>query len=368
MKIIPDDCSAQAYAAQFTAKATRVATLMREFAAPDPQLYASPPRHYRQRAEFRIWHCGDDLFYAMFERGEPRTPLRIDDFAPASWRINELMRALRIELLRVPTLRQRLYQVEFLDTLAGESLITLVYHRPLGLEWEDAARELEVLLGARLIGRSRGQRVVISEPYVSERLAVDGEEFVLRQPEGCFTQPNAQVNRAMLSWARAVCGDSPDDLLELYCGIGNFTVALASRFRTVLATEINTGAIATARHNLAANGVCNTFVARLSSAEAAAALARERAFFRLREFDLDALQPATLLVDPPRAGLDPRTLDFAAGFERIVYVSCNPHTLCVNLKQLQGSHRIESLALFDQFPYTEHIECGVLLQRLGSAP
>ena len=68
---------------------------MREFAAPDPQLYASPPRHYRQRAEFRIWHCGDDLFYAMFERGEPRTPLRIDDFAPASWRINELMRALR---------------------------------------------------------------------------------------------------------------------------------------------------------------------------------------------------------------------------------------------------------------------------------
>ncbi|MFZ1294227.1 MAG: tRNA (uridine(54)-C5)-methyltransferase TrmA, partial [Pseudomonadales bacterium] len=149
MKIIPDDCSAQAYAAQFTAKATRVATLMREFAAPDPQLYASPPRHYRQRAEFRIWHCGDDLFYAMFERGEPRTPLRIDDFAPASWRINELMRALRIELLRVPTLRQRLYQVEFLDTLAGESLITLVYHRPLGLEWEDAARELEVLLGAR---------------------------------------------------------------------------------------------------------------------------------------------------------------------------------------------------------------------------
>ncbi len=40
----------------------------------------------------------------------------------------------------------------------------------------------------------------------------------------------------------------------------------------------------------------------------------------------------------------------------------------INLKQLQGSHRIESLALFDQFPYTEHIECGVLLQRLGSAP
>ncbi|MBP8924702.1 MAG: tRNA (uridine(54)-C5)-methyltransferase TrmA [Pseudomonadales bacterium] len=368
MKIVPDDCSAEAYVAQFSAKAARVEALMRQFAPPDPQLYSSPPIHYRQRAEFRIWHCDDDLFYAMFERGQPRAPIRIEQFAPASRRINELMLALRVELLRVPALRQRLYQVEFLDTLAGEALLTLVYHRQLDPQWEKAARELEALLGARVIGRSRGQRVVISEPHVCERLAVDGVEFVLRQPEGCFTQPNAQVNRAMLSWARAVCGERQDDLLELYCGIGNFTIALASRFRTVLATEINTSAIATARHNLAANGISNAFVARLSSAEAAAALARERAFFRLREFDLDTLQPGTLLVDPPRAGLDPRTLDFASGFERIVYVSCNPHTLCDNLKPLQRSHRIKSLALFDQFPYTEHIECGVLLQRHGTAP
>jgi tRNA (uracil-5-)-methyltransferase len=189
-----------------------------------------------------------------------------------------------------------------------------------------------------------------------------------RQPEGCFTQPNAAVNRAMLGWARDACGQRGGDLLELYCGIGNFTVALAPLFRTVLATEIDTTAIAAARHNLTVNGIGNCTVARLSSAEAASALARERPFRRLAGFDLDDFSPCTLLVDPPRAGLDARTLAFAAGFERLVYISCNPVTLRANLAALGSGFVIERFAMFDQFPYTHHLECGVLLRRHSEQP
>jgi tRNA (uracil-5-)-methyltransferase len=366
MNPLQQDYSARSCDTLLAQKARPVTEAMRELGAPEPEIHASPPRHYRQRAEFRLWHQGHDAFYAMFDPANPREPLRVDAFPPASRRINALMPALRSELLGSPVLKRRLFQVEFLSTLSGEALIVLAYHRPLDAEWEQAARELQHTLGAAIIGRSRGQRIVVGEPWVTERLEIDGRELVLRQPEGCFTQPNAEVNRAMLAWARAACAGSEGGLLELYCGIGNFTVALAGRFDKVLATEINKVAIAAAQFNVAANGIRNTFIARLSSEEAAAALARERAFRRLRDFDLERFDARTVLVDPPRAGLDPRTLAQVARFERIVYVSCNPQTLRQNLMALRDTHRIERFALFDQFPYTPHLECGVTLCRAGT--
>ncbi|VEI47353.1 tRNA (uracil-5-)-methyltransferase [Actinobacillus equuli] len=68
-------------------------------------------------------------------------------------------------------------------------------------------------------------------------------------------------------------------------------------------------------------------------------------------------------VDPPRAGLDQDTLNMVQAYERILYISCNPHTLADNLQQLTQTHRIERAALFDQFPYTHHVESGVWLIR-----
>jgi tRNA (uracil-5-)-methyltransferase len=101
----------------------------------------------------------------------------------------------------------------------------------------------------------------------------------------------------------------------------------------------------------------------MSSDEISTALSGGREFFRLREIDLESYRFDTLLVDPPRAGLDDTTLQLASRFERVLYISCNPETLGRNLQALNASHRIEAFALFDQFPYTHHMECGVLLRR-----
>ena len=79
--------------------------------------------------------------------------------------------------------------------------------------------------------------------------------------------------------------------------------------------------------------------------------------------DLSKLQLATLLVDPPRAGLDSVTVQLLPEFDSIVYISCNPETLHSNLLHIKDTHEVKRFALFDQFPYTDHIECGVLLQR-----
>jgi tRNA (uracil-5-)-methyltransferase len=354
---------ARACEEQFARKTDAVIGAFSLHSPPPPSLHPSQPMHYRQRAEFRIRHEGDDLDYAMFDPARPKDPVHIDQFPAASRRINALMHELRAALLPSIALRERLFQVEFLTTLTNEALVTLIYHRTLDAAWTDAAHALEQQLDARIIGRSRGQRIVISEPHITERLEVDGKNFLLRQPEGCFTQPNAEVNRAMLGWARDACGARSDGLLELYCGIGNFTVALADRFDRVLATEINPTAIEAARHNLGVNGADNAFVARMAGHEVAQALSRQRPFRRLHAFDLDAFNAATVLVDPPRAGLDDASCALLVQFARIVYISCNPQTLLRDVGRLGDAYRIERFALFDQFPYTRHIECGVMLQR-----
>jgi tRNA (uracil-5-)-methyltransferase len=83
----------------------------------------------------------------------------------------------------------------------------------------------------------------------------------------------------------------------------------------------------------------------------------------MKDIDLDSFRFTTLFVDPPRSGLDETTLTLAGSFENILYISCNPQTLQENVTTLQSTHRIIAAAVFDQFPYTHHLECGLLLTR-----
>jgi tRNA (uracil-5-)-methyltransferase len=70
-----------------------------------------------------------------------------------------------------------------------------------------------------------------------------------------------------------------------------------------------------------------------------------------------------ILVDPPRAGLSDETISLSKQFKNMLYISCNPETLANNLRQISQTHDIQSVAVFDQFPWTDHLESGVLLQR-----
>ncbi|QTF93960.1 tRNA (uridine(54)-C5)-methyltransferase TrmA [Halomonas sp. BM-2019] len=363
------------YDQQLEAKRRRITEQFARFSPPPLAVYPSPPSHYRQRCEFRIWHVGDDLFYAMFKIQESemdpedpkkkhKTVVRLDGYPVASRRINELMPALLDAIRDVPLLRHKLFQVEFLTTLSGEALVTLIYHRPLDEAWEAEARRLQERLDVMIIGRSRKQRLVLARDHVWERLEVEGRTFVYQQVENSFTQPNAEICRAMLTWAREVTRDSRDgDLVELYCGNGNFTVALAENFRRVLATEISRTSVASARENLAANGIDNVTVGRMSAEEFAAALKGEKGGRRVAEWALHEYDFTTVLVDPPRAGLDEASCRQLRDYPRIVYISCNPDTLVDNLALLSETHAITRFALFDQFPWTHHCECGVLLER-----
>ena len=351
------------YSSQLTTKVEQVQQLLAEFAAPAAEVFTSAAEHYRLRAEFRIWHNGDDIYHAMFD-SETRDKVRIDYFPVACRTIADFMPVLLKHIQFNHELRYKLYQVDYLATLSGELLVSLIYKRPLTNSWLEQARSLtEALAGqynVKFIGRSRKQKLMLTNDYVTEQFELDGASLRYQQVEGSFTQPNGEVNRKMLGWAKQIACGLSGDLLEIYCGNGNFSIALAECFNQVVATEISRTSIKSAQYNIALNNVDNLQVLQMSAEDVATALQQGT---QLKQLDLAGMQLNTVLVDPPRAGLDSGTEQLVSRFNDIIYISCNPQTLAQNLRQLCKTHQIVKLAVFDQFPYTHHIESGVWLRK-----
>ncbi len=352
----------QQYQQQLARKLKRVHDTLAPFTSLAPAVFESPSSGYRMRAEFRVWHEGDQSDYVMFPKGKPKEPYVIESFPAGSITIQRLMPALMTVIRTTPFIRDRLFQVDFLSSTQGDCVVSLLYHRPLDDQWAAAANELQQALRVRLIGRSRKQKIVLTADYVDEVFEVDGQILEYRQFENSFTQPNAQINQSMLNWTHDRLRNQSGDLLELYCGNGNFSIALAGAFDKVLATELDKTGLRAAKHNVEKNRVSNIELGRLSAAEVAQALSGARHFRRLAHVPLEQYNFSTVLVDPPRSGLDPETLSFIQQFPNIVYVSCNPDSLANNLQQLSRTHHVLDVAVFDQFPFTEHIESAVILR------
>ena len=361
-----ENCANERYQIYLDRKVGRLRELLKPHYKEGVEVFSSAPDGFRMRAEFRIWHDSQGANFAMTHAGEKR-PYIIRAFPIGNALIADLMPPLLAAINVSEILAKRLFAVEFLTTLSGEALITLLYHRRLDSHWEQTASSLQQNLGVSVIGRSRKQVCILQRNYVNEVLEVGSRFLYYRQVESGFTQPNAKINQKMLAWADRNCTHSKGDLLELYCGNGNFTVALARNFQRVLATEVSKVSAACARHNLSFNDIHNVQLVRMSSEDLTLALDRVRPFRRLADIDLDGFNFSTILVDPPRAGLDTGTLSLAARFQWIIYISCNPASLIANLETLRHTHSIAAVAAFDQFPWTDHLEVGLLLERRSTA-
>ncbi|MCJ7975261.1 tRNA (uridine(54)-C5)-methyltransferase TrmA [Aeromonas veronii] len=363
----PAPRTAADYQAQLDEKRARLTELFAGFTLPALEVHSSPAEYYRMRAEFRIWYEGDDLFHCMYAPATKEI-IKIDHFPTASRLINQLMPLLLEGLRPHPVLRRKLFQIDYLSTQSGQIIVSLLYHRKLEAEWQQAAEALQADLRAKgfelqLIGRAHKQKICLGDDFVIEQLNVAGRQLIYKQVENSFTQPNAAINEQMLGWALEVTKGSEGDLLELYCGNGNFSIALAQNFRKVLATEIAKPSVDSAQFNIAANGVDNLIILRMSAEEFTMAMRGEREFNRLKGVDLKSYQCNTIFVDPPRAGLDDATVKLVQEYDNILYISCNPETLQANMAVLGETHEIARFALFDQFPWTHHMEAGVYLRR-----
>jgi 23S rRNA (uracil1939-C5)-methyltransferase len=171
-----------------------------------------------------------------------------------------------------------------------------------------------------------------------------------------------QINHALLpQLVSAGLSDAHGDdahseaALDLYCGVGLFTLPLARRFARVTGVEANARAARFARRNLAAAGLTN---AHVETAPTGTWLARNAR--RL------AARVSFVLLDPPRTGADAETIKglLTVRPQTISYVSCDPATLARDLRALTASgYALDSLAAFDMFPQTHHVETVAQLTR-----
>ena len=324
---------------------------------------SSPSERYRSRAEFKIYHDDEGMSYAM-SRLDRQGALKIERCSIVSPFIASIMDKLLSDISDLD-IGHKLFGVDFLTSGEGEMTLSMLYHKALDEQWQSKARELEKRLGIYVIGRSRKQKLILSQDYITEKLHINGREYRYIHIENSFTQPNPRVNEQMIEWSLSQLEGIGGDLLELYCGAGNFTIPFATKFDRVLATEISKASIHAAKQNMALNGVENIEFVRLSAEEFTQALDEIREFRRLEGLKVSDYHLKTLFVDPPRAGLGEEPCAFAARFDHLLYISCNPETLQRDLQILSQTHTVTAMAAFDQFPYTHHLEMGVKLTKKG---
>jgi tRNA (uracil-5-)-methyltransferase len=318
-----------------------------------------------------------------------------------------------------PMMCRHLSSIHLLSSLQGQAVITFVYDKEKDLKtveaaWRAAAAELLLLLcdcevdggklgdmlgglgGLGIIGQSKGAHFVepAGKDYVMETLECkapadsidDGEatstnnifKLYYKQPVDGFSNPNSFVNQLCLGWLCSVAntnssssGNSKNSsLLELYCGAANHTVALSRYYRNVVCVELNKALCTAAEHNLALNDVQNVKVVHGPSEKFAKGMLRKGCCKILRDggsgHEYETLTFGTVLVDPPRGGLDSdtRALLRDGGMDQIIYISCNPDSLVRDLSVICAGDRfrVRRFAVFDHFAYSSgHLESGVFL-------
>jgi 23S rRNA (uracil1939-C5)-methyltransferase len=193
---------------------------------------------------------------------------------------------------------------------------------------------------------------LVGEPVALEYgLPAEGLRLEFRPTD--FIQVNGPVNRLLVAQVMELLElDRGQRVLDLFCGLGNFTLPIARRVREVVGIEGEAGLVERARRNAARNGLTNaTFhVADLAAADGGSATLAGR-------FD-------RVLLDPPRAGaleVLPRLAELGAA--RLVYVSCHPATLARDLGLLvrEYGYRLAAAGVVDMFPHTNHVESVAVL-------
>lgn len=264
-----------------------------------------------------------------------------------------------------------------------QSLETLRHEMSEGLLPDDA-RYFRAVVGDQGVSVASGVRsptVSEGEPRDISR-SVNGENYTLNAES--FFQANIDLAPQLIE---AAIGDaSGDTAIELYSGVGLFTLPLSRRFKHVIAVEENPDAAGFARENLAHAGLANVkMVTSDVAARIESDLERSRKAQRFgssrREVSqsLDEIQAEThiqsavtagapqidfLLLDPPRVGAESRVIDgiLQISPKQICYVSCDPATLARDLRKIiAGGYSLDSLSAFDMFPQTHHVETVVRL-------
>ncbi|MCC7462588.1 MAG: 23S rRNA (uracil(1939)-C(5))-methyltransferase RlmD [Gammaproteobacteria bacterium] len=266
------------------------------------------------------------------------------------------------ELLTALTIRERIPQIELAIADAVTVLVLRVLSEPDAADLEQL-RAFERRHGVRFYLQPGGPASMrpLSEPAPALSYTLPESGVTLDFEPGDFVQVNAAMNRLLVQRALALLA-APGDarVLDLYCGLGNFTLPLARQAASVVGVEGDAGLIERARANARRNGIDNV---RFHVADLAVTPDGGAPWL--------AGGATHLLLDPPRVGAQ-ALLPAVAALQprRLVYVSCHPATLARDLGLLVHEHGFKLVAagVADMFPHTAHVESLAVLEPAGHHP
>ncbi len=270
--------------------------------------------------------------------------------------VDRLLRPLA-SLIESLSLRERIPQVEVAASDERVALVLRVLDPPT-MQDREIMTAFEAAHGVDLWLQPKGPETAVPLTEGTPLPAYTLPEFGLRLAffPTQFTQINPAINRAMVRRAVDLLGLEPGHkVLDLFCGLGNFTLPMATRAAEVFGVEGEAGLVARAESNARANAIGNArfAVADLAADGAQAAWAGQR-FERV-------------LLDPPRTGaLEVLPAVAATGARRVVYVACSPATLARDAAELVHRHgfRLRAAGVMDMFPHTAHVESIGLFERV----
>ncbi len=315
-----------------------------------------PAWGYRDRARFSVRYVAKKGTVLIgFHERKSRYVADMQVCPVLTAKVSALLMPLR-DLIMAMDQRERLPQIEL---AAGDGVTALVLRHLLPLTAGDLQRlrDFAAVHGVQWWLQPQGPETVhlleVGGPVLAYRLPEFGITMPFKPTD--FTQVNPHINRVLVDRAlRLLDAQADDRVIDWFCGLGNFTLPLATRAGQVLGIEGSEVLVARARENARLNG--------LGAKTAFSA----RNLFELGADELRALGPAQRwLVDPPREGafaLAKAVADLAAtdwaGPQRIVYVSCNPATLARDAGLLvhQAGYRLSLAGVVNMFPHTAHVE------------
>ena len=191
---------------------------------------------------------------------------------------------------------------------------------------------------------------IYGDGYIKDKLG----DFIFKISPHSFYQVNpVQAEKLYNIGVEAAKIDKEDTVFDLYCGIGTITLFMSKYAKKVYGIEIVEEAIKDANENARINNVDNTEF-----------IAGDVEIVLDRLINKEHIIPDVVMVDPPRKGLDNKSIENLLKIlpKKLVYISCNPATLVRDLSKLEDKYKITMIKPVDMFPFSKHIECVSLLK------
>lgn len=331
-------------------------------------VYMNNPKYYRHKAQMPVRNTNEGIMTGLYKK-ESNELVEILECPIQNERINyvngEVLKILDKYEIRAFDPKDMRGLVRYLVTRTSHqteeiqvTLVVTIFNKAL----QKAAKEIIKLPGVKSVAISKNRDVKNVAIFGDEVEILEGQNYIQEgineikydlKPKAFYQLNPAQATKMFKIVKDNLDFDKDKVIIDAYTGSGAISIYLAPYAEKVVGIDINTESIYSARHNKKINKLNNVDFEIGEVKDVLPRLYRK------------GIDPDVIVIDPPRSGIDDKTLDLLTRkvVDKIIYVSCNPSTLAKNLNVLKSKYTIEEVTPLDMFPFTSQIESITILKR-----